>query len=214
MRGHYCPIQRSQRRRRPSIDQNWLNGSSIGVSRRLSSSSLVFQPFWVGLDSNLSLYIYLSVVTSLPPLPATAMRALVAGSIFMGWYRWAACTAVAFYGSRRIGEVLRATRGDALTAKDAAYETVGCLYVHARGPKSRARGGPHSQHACIKLPAIVGWLAGVVRQLEASEPLYPFSAVSYRSRWDVLLKKMRAPQGAAVHPGRPPGWGARRRGYA
>ena len=53
-----------------------------------------------------------------PPLPEPVLKAMLALALIHGWYRFAAVTALGFYGVCRVGEPLRASRADLLTPED------------------------------------------------------------------------------------------------
>jgi len=188
--------------------------------------------------SNVPVYVFISLVTSLQrlepalrhklahawdlaarwnrleptehrvPVPAAVVKALVVGALAVGWPRWAGVTLLTFYGPARIGEVLRARRGQLLLAADTLGEMADRSYLHVMDPKSRNRGGARQQHVLVKDVAVVRFLERVFGKLAPDEALYPFSAAAYRKRWDRLLAALSIPRAVGLAPGGLRGGGA------
>ncbi|CAE7225299.1 unnamed protein product [Symbiodinium necroappetens] len=86
------------------------------------------------------------------PLPYGIFQAMIAVGLVWGWWRWAACTALAFFGMCRPGEVLRAFREDLLLPSDLLGEEINSIFLTIRSPKTRRRGGGRVQHAKVQDP--------------------------------------------------------------
>ncbi|CAE7214728.1 BSPAL1 [Symbiodinium sp. CCMP2592] len=131
------------------------------------------------------------------PLPFGIFQAMIALSLAWNWRRWAACTALAFFGMCRPGEALKASREDVLLPIDLLGECIDSVFLTIRSPKTRRRGGGRVQHAKVQDPDGVRLCQAVFGSLPMRQPLYPGSPASYRRRWDALLRVLKIP--ARVH---------------
>ncbi len=133
------------------------------------------------------------------PIPEPLLQAAVSLALLWGWRRWAAVTMFSFYAISRIGEVLRAYRGDALTPKDILFEQL-VVFLKVKAPKSKNR-GPRTQYSAVELEQCVRFVSTVWDELMPDEMLYPGSASSYRTRWDKILKRLGVPPSLKLTPG-------------
>ena len=138
-------------------------------------------------------------VTHRVPIPEPLLQAAISLALLWGWRRWAAVTMFNFYAIARIGEVLRANRGDALTPRDILFEQM-VVFLKVRAPKSKNR-GPRTQYSAVELERCVEFVSSVWNELMPDEMLYPGSASSYRTRWDKILKRLGVPASLKLTPG-------------
>ena len=134
------------------------------------------------------------------PLPLGLFRAMISLGLSWGWKRWSSCTALAFYGLCRPGEVLRAFRSDLLLPADLLGEDSSSLFLNIRAPKTRRRGGGRSQHTKVQDSLVTQLCAVVFGALSASQPLYPGSPASFRRRWDAVLDVLLVPSKLRLTP--------------
>ena len=120
-----------------------------------------------------------------PPLPEPVVEALISLSICWKWPKCGCCILMAFYGICRIGEVVNAAREDLLTPEDLMDPGEKC-YLKIRSPKSRGR-GPRIQYATFAKEKYIKFLVHTWQPLKPKEQLFPYSAASFRRRWDALL---------------------------
>ena len=134
------------------------------------------------------------------PLPYGIFQAMIAVGLVWGWWRWAACTALAFFGMCRPGEVLRAFREDLLLPSDLLGEEINSIFLTIRSPKTRRRGGGRVQHAKVQDPIGSLLCATVFGPLSLRASLYPGSPASYRRRWDAVLRALEIPARLKLTP--------------
>jgi len=134
------------------------------------------------------------------PLPVTLYRALVVAAVSASWLRFACVLILTFLGPARVGEVLRATRKSLVLPVDVLFDPDDRLYLEIEAPKSRFRGGGARQHICVVGRLEVAFVSACLLSLTPGEPLYPFTAATFRSRWDSLLKRLTVPSCLAFTP--------------
>ena len=142
------------------------------------------------------------------PVPVILAKALIGLGLVTGNRRWAGCTLLAFYGLARIGEVLRSPRQCLLLPADMLFACSDRVFLHYKTPKSRRRGGAFQQHSLVRGEAFAKLLSSIFGELAPTEPLYPMSASTYRSRWNRFLAVLRVPKTFHVLPGGLRGGGA------
>lgn len=92
-----------------------------------------------------------------------------------------------FEGLCRPGETLNAERSDLLLPEDLFAEDPHVAFLRIRKPKGRTRGLGVVQHSKISGELVVRFLSRVFGRLHQSNPLYPGSPSSFRTRWDTIL---------------------------
>ena len=127
------------------------------------------------------------------PVPRALAKALFAISYLLGFERFAGCSMLAFYGPGRIGEILRCTRSDLVLPSDLLFEPNNLALLQIPSPKSRYRGGASVQHISIRDPIAVSALQSIFQNLNPSDKLYPFTPSTFRSRWDLCMKRLGVP---------------------
>ena len=142
------------------------------------------------------------------PTPAPLFRAMILLAIVSGWWQWAAVTIIAFVGPGRIGEILRATRECLVLPRDDLGEHPGKAFLQILQPKSATRGGARVQHISIVGFRWVNLLTRALGDPPDGAALYPFSASTYRARWDALLRALAVPISLRLTPGGLRGGGA------
>ena len=141
-----------------------------------------------------------------PPLPEPVLKAMLALALIHGWYRFAAVTALGFYGVCRVGEPLRASRADLLTPEDLLSDRR-CVYLLIRKPKTQHRGAS-VQHVTVVEPLAIALIEFALEPLPKTAQLFAGSAGSYRRRWDRLLHELGIPKMLKLTPGSLRGGGA------
>ena len=142
------------------------------------------------------------------PLPAPVFQAMVSLAVQLGWWRWAGIAIIAFCSPARVGEPLRSSRSDLVLPRDVLQAAGAKAFLRVRNPKSAFRGGAAQQHCTVRGPLQTAFLEGVFGALGGSEALYPFSASSFRGRWDHLLSLLGISSDAHLTPGGLRGGGA------
>ena len=134
-------------------------------------------------------------------MPYKLLQAMVVAAWAIGWHRFAGVLLLAFHGPARIGEVLNSHRVHLVLPQDVAQTFTGRCYLHVAKPKTGNRGGAKQQHMSVTQPEIVGWISHIFGNLQQADKLYPFSDVSFRSRWDFILKALDVPIDCRITPG-------------
>ena len=142
------------------------------------------------------------------PLPELLFKAMFSLATLWKLKRFAACLLLAFEGISRIGEVLRATRGDLLLPEDLMDADSTTAYLRIRRPKTMRRGKGRVQHIRVEGASAVGVLSGVFGQLDEFLHLYPLSSTVFRRRWDKLLDALLLPKSQRPLPSSVRGGGA------
>ena len=192
---------------------NWLysTGQAIYLFRHLivfcqqqfPAERHQIQPAWELLHRWESL----QPVTHRTPMPKPILDAVLCLSLAWGWARWAAVTALSFFGACRVGEPLTALRQDLILPEEAGLSTAVC-FLNISAPKASRRGRGRVQHTKITDPTAVGLAEAFLAHLRPDEPLYPSSLSSYRRRWDALLMALQVPASVRLTPGGLRGGGA------
>ena len=125
-------------------------------------------------------------------------KSMVAAAMFLGWRRFAGCLVLAMEGITRIGEVLRATRGELLLPRDLFDPDSQTAFLQVRKPKTARRGKGRVQHCSVRGDLAVKFLDAIFGSLEPFLKLYPLSANSFRTKWTKLLLLLRIPK--HLHP--------------
>lgn len=119
-----------------------------------------------------------------PAMPSVMLSLVTTASIW-GWPVEAALIALTWTGILRIGEVLGALRRDLILPSDSA-PGVDYILLRVPEPKTRSRGARH-QSARVDPLDIVLLISGVFGGYAATQKLWPFSAVTLRRRFGLLL---------------------------
>eukprot|EP00435_Cladocopium_sp_Y103_P057938 s1879_g20.t1 len=126
-----------------------------------------------------------------PAMPASILLAMLTAALYWGWPYEAAVLALAWTGVCRIGEVLQAKREDLVLPQDAA-PGISFVLLRIADPKTRGRSARH-QSARVDQEDIVQLLVSVYGRCASSEPLWPLSAATLRSRFTKLLQELGLP---------------------
>ena len=178
----------------------------LGKSRPLCTvpaSRSLMRPAW----DQITRWERIEPTTHRTPMPEPIMLAMCALALLWRWDFWAATTLLCFYGSLRIGEVLRAQRRDFLTPADLLCEGER-FFLCIREPKTRGRGA-RVQHSAVVFTG--NWrifFEKVWAQLRPVDKLFPGSPWTYRRRWDVLLQTLGVSPSFRLTPGCLRGGGA------
>ncbi len=121
-----------------------------------------------------------------PPLPEPLLEACVTLGLKWGWFTWAGCLALCFFGACRIGEVLGAKRGDLLTPTDLLSEEPK-LYLKIGSPKSRRRGA-NIQYTTVDIPFWTELICKIFENTARGNRLYEATPSAFRTRWNAVLK--------------------------
>ena len=127
------------------------------------------------------------------PTPRALAKALFALSYLLGFERFAGCSMLAFFGPGRIGEILRCSRKHLVLPSDMLFEPSDLVLLEIPAPKSRFRGGATVQHISIRDVVAVKALQTIFGDLSPADKLYPFSPATFRSRWDLCMKRLGVP---------------------
>ena len=135
------------------------------------------------------------------PFPWPVCKAMAALALGWKWFRFALVLLIAFRGILHIGEVLRATRGDLVLPTDLLSEKSDRMCLKVREPKSKRRGGGREQHATILDSELVSACEKAFKTLNPEAALFPYSAHTFRWRWDEVLKVLSVPGDLGLTPG-------------
>lgn len=106
----------------------------------------------------------------------------------------------------RIGEVIKAQRMDLLLPGDLlSLDPV--VYIRINSPKSRNRGAK-VQYATCREALLIPFFTAVWHSTQKRDRLFPYTASSFRRRWDALLKHLKVGQEHKLTPGSLRGGGA------
>ncbi len=128
-------------------------------------------------------------------IPAALLRSMVAVSLLWGWPRFAGLLLMGFCGMLRPDEFLSASRRDLVLPSD-RLESAGDAFLRIADAKTR-RFLRH-QHARISDPDVVRFLELAFGPLSREEPLAPYSAASFRVRWNAVLARLGVPSHVAA----------------
>ena len=135
------------------------------------------------------------------PFPWPACRAMAAVAIGWRWPRFALVLLIAFKGILRVGEVLRASRGDLVLPSDLLSDKVDRLYLKVQDPKSMRRGGGREQHTTVVDLELVSACERVFKNQDPKLALFPYSAHTFRRRWDEILSVLGIEKTLSLTPG-------------
>ena len=116
------------------------------------------------------------------------------------WKRWAAVSAICFFGISRAGEVLGRRRKDLLLPSDLLQDAGGAAYVVLWQSKTNQRQAASVQHLKITESSSVSLLEYAYRGVSADESLYPGTPAVYRRRWNHLLSVLGIPRSLHLRP--------------
>ena len=145
-------------------------------------------------------------VTHRAPMPEPILLAMMSIALAWKWYRFVCVSLLSFYGTLRVGEALKALRQDLLLPSDLLSEEP-VLYLKISAPKTRRRGAS-VQYTTVREELAVELIVFFCEQLKGDQALYPYSASSYRRRWDALLQKLGVQPTFRLTPGSLRGGGA------
>ena len=140
------------------------------------------------------------------PIPEPLVLAVAVLGYLWKWPRFSSVVLLSFYGILRIGEALRAVRGDLLTPIDLLDDSEK-IYLRISQPKSRRR-GPRIQYSTFENRELMPLLLDTWQNLAANEKLCECSANSFRRRWDSVLAKLGVQAHHRLTPGSLRGGGA------
>ncbi|CAE7712005.1 unnamed protein product [Symbiodinium sp. CCMP2456] len=123
-------------------------------------------------------------------LPWQILLALITTAIMWGWPRVAGMLALTWGALMRVGETLAARRRDLLLPSDVG-DTMSYGLVSIQEPKTRFRAARH-QSARIDQPDLLAVVKLAFGHLTANSKLWPYSASTLRSRFDTLVKTLKA----------------------
>ncbi|CAE7868529.1 ANK3 [Symbiodinium sp. KB8] len=142
------------------------------------------------------------------PIPYALVRAIISLGLALGWARFAAVVGLAFYGTARVGEPLRAHRGAILLPCDLLVDEAPVCYVRVEAPKTGHRGAGKVQHFVVREAAFVRFLERLLARSPLEEKLFPASAGTFRRRWNYVLQRLGVPATFKLTPGGLRGGGA------
>ena len=142
------------------------------------------------------------------PLHEILFRAMFSAAVLKGWLRFAATLLLGIEGIARIGELLRATRGDLVLPLDMFDVSTAAAFLRVNRPKTLRRGKGRIQHLKVENHLAISFLQYVFGPLSDFLPLFPLSASAFRNRWDKLLSALRVPLHLRPKPGGIRGGGA------
>ena len=131
------------------------------------------------------------------PLPELLFKAMFSLAVLWKLKRFAACLLLSFEGISRIGEVLRATRGDLLLPEDLMDAESSTAFLKIRRPKTLRRGKGRVQHIRVESLAAVKVFSAVFGPLDDFLQLYPLSSSAFRRRWDKILDALLVPKNSS-----------------
>ena len=130
-------------------------------------------------------------------IPASLLRAMLGVSLLWGWTRFAGLLFLGFCGmlSLRPDEILPASRRDLVLPSD-RLEVSGDAFL--RIAEAKTRRFMRHQHARISDHEVVQFLGLAFGPLGRDEPLAPYGAASFRSRWNAVLSQLGVPSHVAA----------------
>lgn len=135
------------------------------------------------------------------PIPLSMLNSMVALSLLWGWHRVASVLLIAFHACARPGEVLKAKRASLILAEDIGGRNGEPCFLKICKPKPGRRGLGRVQHAKLRDSHVTSFLGKTFADVDPHAFIYPGSASSFRTRWDLLLKKLRIPPSTGLTPG-------------
>ena len=123
-------------------------------------------------------------------IPASLLRAMFGVSLLWGWTRFAGLLLLGFCGMLRPDEFLSATRRDLILPSD-RLELSGDAFL--RIAEAKTRRFMRYQHARISDLEVVRFFELAFGPLGRDEPLAPYGAGPFRSRWNAVLLQLGVP---------------------
>ena len=127
-------------------------------------------------------------------IPASLLRAMFGISLLWGWPRFAGLV-FGFCSMLRPDEFLSASRGDLVLPSDRP-EVSGDAFLQIA--EARTRRFMRHQHARISDAEVVQFLEVIFGLLGRHEPLAPYGAASFRSRWNAMFLQLGVPSHVAT----------------
>lgn len=127
------------------------------------------------------------------PVPRPLAKAIIALAYMMGQKRLAGICALSFFGPGHIGECMRASRKALVLPPDMLFEPRDRVILSVVSPKTRNRGGATIQHISFQSAKLAAFLSHVFSELGPEDKLFPFSASTFRNRWDSILARIGLP---------------------
>ena len=128
-------------------------------------------------------------------IPASLLRTMFGVSLLWGWTRFAGLLLLGFCGMLRPDEFLSASRRDLVLPSD-RLEAFGDTFF--RIAEAKTRRFMRRQHARISDSEVVKFFELSFGPLGRDEPLAPYGASSFRSRWNAVLIQLGVPSQLAA----------------
>ena len=128
-------------------------------------------------------------------IPASLLRAMFGVSLLWGWTRFAGLLLLGFCGMLRPDEFLSASRRDLVLPSD-RLEAFGDAFL--RIAEAKTRRFMRHQHARISDSEVVKFFELAFGPLGRDEPLAPYGASAFRSRWNAILTQLGVPSQLAA----------------
>ena len=135
------------------------------------------------------------------PIPLSLVNAMVTLALSWRWTRVACIILIGFHACTRPGEVLRARRNCLILPEDVDSPPGSACFLKILKPKPGRRGLGRTQHAKVRDSVVSVFLSRIFLHVEPSEFLYPGTAGSFRTRWNMLLSKLLVPPSTMLTPG-------------
>ena len=119
-----------------------------------------------------------------PPIPQPLMMAMVAVALAWKWFRMALLILTGFYALLRPAEMFLLKPEHFSHSSETG--NAGVCIIRLLQTKSRTRGAKH-QSVRLDEPFVIAFLEKCFRHMHKSEPIWPFSASLFRTRFDQLL---------------------------
>ena len=143
------------------------------------------------------------------PLPESeaVLKSMVVAAWLRGARRWAAIVLLAFYGTARVGEVLRCRRRQLVLPDDTMASTE-AVFLSLEASKTATRGRPKVQRIRVDDRTACSLIGLAFGELRPEELLFPMSPAAFRSRWDKCLASFGVGKAFNLTPGGLRGGGA------
>ena len=124
-------------------------------------------------------------------IPASPLRAMFGVSLLWGWSRFAGLLLLGFCGMLRPDEFLPASSRRDFILPSGCLELSGNAFL--RIAEAKTRRFMRRQHARTSDSEVVRFLEVAFGPLGRDEPLAPYGASSFRSRWNAVLYRLGVP---------------------